>query len=168
VALIKQWEQEVKKKLKATHKLSVLLLHQKKKPYSELKRHDVVLTTYGSLASEWKRYHQHVAQRSESAEYREETDAELAKKCPLLHSKSVFYRVILDEAQCIKNRNTQGSQGVHQLRATYRWCLTGTPMMNNVSELFPLIRFLRIRPYCDFKMFQRVRGPSAHVLHERY
>ncbi|KAL2130227.1 hypothetical protein VTI74DRAFT_6724 [Chaetomium olivicolor] len=155
VALIKQWEQEIKKKLKASHKMSVYLLHMKRKPYSEIKRYDIVLTTYGSLASEWKRYNQHVEQRNESAGYNEAADQELAKKCPLLHPRSKFYRVILDEAQCIKNKDTQASKAAHQIHATYRWCLTGTPMMNGVSELYPLIRFLRIRPYCDFKTFQK-------------
>ncbi|KAK4140210.1 SNF2 family N-terminal domain-containing protein [Dichotomopilus funicola] len=162
VALIKQWESEVRKKVKAAHKLSVFLLHSKKRPYSELKRYDVVLTTYGSVAAEWKRYSQHVEARQASDRYREEDDMELAKKCPLLHPKSRFYRVILDEAQCIKNKDTQGSKAVHKINATYRWCLTGTPMMNGVTELYPLIRFLRIRPYNDFKTFQQAfKGLNA-------
>jgi SNF2 family DNA or RNA helicase len=156
VALIKQWESEVKSKLKGTHKLSVFLLHSKKKPYSEIKKYDVVLTTYGLLAAEWKRYNTHIEQRKDSPRYEEGDDMELAKKCPILHPRSKFYRIILDEAQCIKNKDTQGSRAVHKINATYRWCLTGTPMMNGVSELYPLIRFLRIRPYCDFTMFQRV------------
>lgn len=156
----------MKRKLKASHRLSVFLLHQKKKiPFSEIKRYDVVLTTYGSIASEWRQYNQHVAQRRASAQYDEEADVELAKKCPLLHPRSKFYRIILDEAQCIKNKETQGSRAAHQIKATYRWCLTGTPMMNGVSELYPLIRFLRIRPYCDFKMFQQVWDFSLN-LHE--
>ncbi|KAH6854916.1 SNF2 family N-terminal domain-containing protein [Chaetomium sp. MPI-CAGE-AT-0009] len=162
VALIKQWELEVKKKVKGAHKLSVFLLHSKKRPFSELKRYDVVLTTYGSVAAEWKRYNSHVEQRNGSARYVEEDDMELAKKCPLLHPRSKFYRIILDEAQCVKNKDTQGSKAVHKIDATYRWCLTGTPMMNGVSELYPLIRFLRIRPYSDFKTFQRTfRGLTA-------
>ncbi|KAK4102958.1 hypothetical protein N658DRAFT_330340 [Parathielavia hyrcaniae] len=156
VALIKQWESEVKKKLKgAPHRLSTLLLHSKKRPYSEIKNYDVVLTTYGSVAAEWKRYTQHVERMKEADGYQEDNDAELAKKCPLLHGRSRFYRVILDEAQCVKNKDTQASRAVHRIVATYRWCLTGTPMMNGVSELYPLIRFLRIRPYSDFTQFQR-------------
>ncbi|KAL2262941.1 hypothetical protein VTK26DRAFT_8867 [Humicola hyalothermophila] len=166
VALIKQWEHEVKKKLRASHRLSVFLMHQKKNvPFSELRRYDVVLTSYGSIASEWKRYHNHVQQRNGSDQYDPAADQELAKKCPLLHSRSKFYRIILDEAQCIKNKETQGAKGVHQINATYRWCLTGTPMMNNVSELYPLVRFLRIRPYCDFRMFQgafKSLGPRSN------
>jgi len=146
----------VKKKLKGSHQLSAFLFHSKKRPYSELKKYDVVLTTYGSVAAEWKRYSQHVEQRSCSEGYREEDDMELFSKCPLLHHRSKFYRIILDEAQCIKNKDTQSSKGVHKINATYRWCLTGTPMMNGVLELYPLIRFLRIRPYCDFKTFQKV------------
>ncbi len=157
VSLIRQWELEIKKKLKGTHKLKVFLLHQKKKSYSELKAFDVVLTTYGSLASEWKRYQQHVEHRGESPRYEAEQDMDLAKKCPLLHPRSKFYRVILDEAQCIKNKETQGSKAVHNLISVHRWCLTGTPMMNGVSELYPLIRFLRIGPYNDYGQFQRVR-----------
>ncbi|SPQ19048.1 f785f566-b04f-4de8-b33a-3f32fa42f9e3 [Thermothielavioides terrestris] len=173
VALIKQWEQEVRTKLKAAHKLSVLLLHQKKKPYSEIKKYDVVLTTYGSLASEWRRYIVHVQPRKESPQYDEEGDTELAKLCPLLHARSKFYRVILDEAQCIKNRNTQGSLAAHKISATYRWCLTGTPMMNGVSELYPLVRFLKIRPYCEFKVFQRdfrnlsAKGPTSDFTRDK-
>lgn len=134
-------------------------MHGKKLPFSDLKRYNVVLTTYGSIASEWKQYHKHVEQRNGSDQYNPELDQELAKKCPLLHPRSKFYRIILDEAQCIKNKETQGSKAAHQINATYRWCLTGTPMMNHVSELYPLLRFLRIRPYCEFKLFQQVWTP---------
>ncbi|KAL2150297.1 hypothetical protein VTH82DRAFT_7973 [Thermothelomyces myriococcoides] len=162
VALIKQWELEVKRKLKNSHQLSAFLFYSKKRPYSELKKYDVVLTTYGSIAAEWKRYNRHVEQRNDSPDYREEDDMDLFKKCPVLHPRSRFYRIILDEAQCIKNKDTQSSTAVHKINATYRWCLTGTPMMNGVSELYPLIRFLRIRPYSDFKTFQATfRGLSA-------
>jgi len=56
------------------------------------------------------------------------------------------YRVIIDEAQCIKNRQTVGSKAAHDLMATHRIVMTGTPMMNTIDELFPLIRFLDIPP----------------------
>lgn len=144
--------------------MSVYLLHQKKKiPYHQMKSFDVVLTTYGSIASEWKQYANHVEQRRAGDGYDAARDEELQRKCPILHPRSKFYRVILDEAQCIKNKDTQGSKAAHQLDATYRWCLTGTPMMNGVTELYPLIRFLRIRPYNNQKQFTEVSilGPTA-------
>lgn len=79
--------------------MSVFLLHQKKQPFHELKRYSVVLTTYGLVASEFKQYNKHVEQRRGSPAYNEAEDMELAKKCPLLHPTSKFYRVILDEAR---------------------------------------------------------------------
>lgn len=146
--------------------MNVLLLHQKKKiTYDQLKNYDVVLTTYGSIASEWKQFHLHIEQKKGGEGYEIEGDEELHKKCPLIHPRSRFHRIILDEAQCIKNKDTQGSKACHMVEATYRWCLTGTPMMNGVSELFPLIRFLRIRPYNSQKTFTDV-GSQSLVPHE--
>lgn len=65
-------------------------------------------------------------------------------------------RIILDEAQCIKNKNTKTAMGSCHLNATYRLCMSGTPMMNSVLELFSLIRFLGIRPYNSHERFQKV------------
>ena len=56
------------------------------------------------------------------------------------------YRVILDEAQFIKNRQTVCSKAAHDLTAKHRLVMTGTPMMNAIDELYPHIRFLRIPP----------------------
>ncbi|KAL1871984.1 hypothetical protein VTK73DRAFT_1814 [Phialemonium thermophilum] len=154
VALIKQWEREIHKKLNRESRLRVCLMHGKKYQYSELKNYDVVLTTYGTIAQEWKRYQQHITVRQGGQGYDASADAELHRKCPILHPKSVFYRVILDESQCIKNKDAQASKGASMITATYRWCLTGTPMMNGVIELYALIRFLRVRPYNNFRKFQ--------------
>lgn len=154
VALIKQWEVEIRNKLKPEHRLSVFLLHSKKLEYSALKEYDVVLTTFGLVAQEWKRYEKRVLERREAAGYDPYDDLELQRKCPLIHPRSKFHRVILDEAQNIKNKDAQASKGVDCIRADYRWCLTGTPMMNSVQELYPLIRFLKIKPYSSYKKFQ--------------
>ena len=43
-----------------------------------------------------------------------------------------WYRVVCDEAQFIRNRLTRCSAAVSMLRAKYRWCLTGTPVINTL------------------------------------
>ena len=65
-------------------------------------------------------------------------------------------RVILDEAQSIKNKTTKSAKAVFELEALTRFCMSGTPMMNNVGELFSLIHFLRIKPYCEYEKFNAV------------
>lgn len=47
-------------------------------------------------------------------------------------AKMKWYRVILDEAQFIRNRNTRSSKTVAMLKAKYRWMLTGTPITNSL------------------------------------
>lgn len=123
--------------------------------YEDIRNYDVVLTSYGKVGAEQKRFEKWVAQHPGA---RPERDADLAKSCPLLHPNSKFYRVILDEAQCIKNDKTLQARGTSSLKATYRWCLTGTPMMNGIHELFSLIKFLKIKPYHEQKEFNKTFG----------
>ncbi|MBI2947998.1 MAG: DEAD/DEAH box helicase [Verrucomicrobia bacterium] len=50
--------------------------------------------------------------------------------------------VVLDEAQRIKNWNTQTSQAIKRLRSRYAFVLTGTPIENRIDELHSLMDFL--------------------------
>ena len=57
VALLSQWQREIKQKLKSDHGLDSFILHGPKKAnmsWTRLKQYDVVLTTYGTLASEFR------------------------------------------------------------------------------------------------------------------
>ncbi|MHB8263139.1 MAG: SNF2-related protein [Acidimicrobiales bacterium] len=57
--------------------------------------------------------------------------------------KSVKWRrVVLDEAQNIKNPGTKQSQAVRALDAPRRVALTGTPVENRLSELWSIMTFL--------------------------
>lgn len=49
---------------------------------------------------------------------------------PLLGDECKWYRVIIDEAQCIKNKNTKAAVGAALLQAQTRFCMSGTPMVS--------------------------------------
>ena len=53
-----------------------------------------------------------------------------------------FDTVVLDEAQHIKNRQTQNAVAVKSIRAAHRLVLTGTPLENSVLDLWSLYDFL--------------------------
>lgn len=53
-----------------------------------------------------------------------------------------WHRVVLDEAQRIKNADSQTAQAVRSLRALHRLTLTGTPIENRLEELWSQFDFL--------------------------
>ena len=134
LALIKQWEDEIKTKVAKSHALRVLVHHgpSRTKSSVQLKKYDVVITTYQTLTSE------HAA-----SDMGREDGTRIG--CFGVH----WYRLILDEAHSIKNRNAKSTLAACALNSWYRWCLTGTPMQNNLDELQSLIKFLRIKPYSE-------------------
>jgi SNF2 family DNA or RNA helicase len=152
--LIKQWEREILSKIKNSYRLSTFVYHSgKKATWSTLRTYDVVLTTYGTLAAEFKKFEAHDKRKKAHPGM---DDSVYQSTLPFLGRSSKWYRVILDEAQCIKNRNTKSAQATSLLQAETRFCLTGTPMMNGVHELYSLIRFLRIKPYNEYSRFSAV------------
>ncbi|KAI8331610.1 SNF2 family N-terminal domain-containing protein [Choanephora cucurbitarum] len=130
VSLMDQWRREIKEK--TTPPLRVMVYHgagRTNNPY-EFSQYDVVISSYSVTANN---FHD-------------------TQKGPM--SKVRFHRVILDEAHTIKNKQTFGARGCCQIEATYRWCLTATPIQNKIEELYSLIKFLRIRPFCDWEEFR--------------
>lgn len=53
-----------------------------------------------------------------------------------------FRCVVLDESQNIKNYSSQTAMAVQLLESDHRFALSGTPMENNLTELYSLFRFL--------------------------
>ncbi|GJC81242.1 putative ATP-dependent helicase C582.10c [Colletotrichum liriopes] len=152
LALIRQWESEIKEKVAKTHGLKVCVHHgpQRTKKFKDLAAYDVVVTTYQVLVSEWG--------------HSSEDDNGVKAGCFGLH----WWRVVLDEAHTIKNRNAKSTKACYALRSEYRWCLSGTPMQNNLEELQSLIKFLRIKPYDDLKEWKEqiekpLKNGKGHV-----
>ena len=105
-------------------KLKVGVYYGINRDFSSLKKVDVILTTYGTI--------------------RNDIESLLEHKFDLL---------ILDESQNIKNINSQTTKAVLLLNAKKRVALSGTPIENNLLELYSLFRFLNPEMFGSVQRF---------------
>lgn len=163
VSLLRQWAAEIESKVKRDTKVKIAVYHgsdkRKLSNFRAMKQFDVVMTSYGTLSSEFKKHYRSAIEEAKVSKDQNVLPDENAGGTdyvsPFFASESNFYRIILDEAQNIKNKLSIASKAVSRIKSTYRFCLSGTPMQNNVDELYPILRFLRIRPYDDQARFNK-------------
>ncbi|KAJ5884727.1 hypothetical protein N7495_009237 [Penicillium taxi] len=154
-ALMDQWRLELARHMKTGYKFSVLIFHDKTRntPWDELKRYDIVITTFGTLVAHYKAIEKADEMRLKlmrpSSEWKKVQD-----QAYMYGPKAKWHRIIIDEAQNIKNSSTKAAKACRRIQARYRWCLTGTPMMNGLKDYGSLIQFLKIRPYCYTDVFK--------------
>jgi hypothetical protein len=113
--------------------LKVLTLHgpERKAQFESIDGHDLVLTTFALLPR----------------------DREVLVAQP-------WRALIVDEAQNVKNPQTNAAKVLRQLQAKQRICLTGTPIENHLGELWALMDFLNPGLLGDRRQFARsFRGP---------
>lgn len=140
VALM-QWQQEIKSYTDGTLKTFVFHgtnLKTKGITVKELKKYDVIMMSYNSLESMYRK--QEKGFKRKDGIYKEKS---------VIHAIN-FHRVILDEAHSIKTRTTMTAKACFALKTEYRWCLSGTPLQNRIGEFFSLIRFLNVRPFASY------------------
>lgn len=81
-----------------------------------------------------------------------------------------FHMVVLDESQTIKNFTARQTRSVIMLKSDKRFALSGTPIENNLSELYSLFRFLNPAMFGSMDNFNReyvspmANGKSREVL----
>ncbi len=111
-SLVFNWVAEAKK---FTPELKVLALQgpDRHTRFDQIPAHDIVVTSYALIRRDAERYR-----------------------------ALEFDTVALDEAQHIKNRQTQNAQAVKAVRARHRLVLTGTPLENSVLDLWSIFDFL--------------------------
>jgi len=111
-SVIHNWQHEL---ARLAPSLRSLVLHGtgRHAAFAEIAAHDVVLTTYPLLARDVD---------------------ELAK-----HE---FHLAIFDEAQNLKNARTRAAEAAARLRAASRIALSGTPLENNLAELWSQFNLL--------------------------
>ncbi|MDR2485525.1 MAG: DEAD/DEAH box helicase [Treponema sp.] len=66
-----------------------------------------------------------------------------------------FLYIILDESQNIKNLTTRTASAALSLRAVHRLAMSGTPVENNLGELYSLFRFLNPNFFGSEQFFNR-------------
>lgn len=111
-SVLPNWEREAQKFVPQLKRLTIYGT-KREDLFSKIKDSDLVITTYALL--------------------RRDLDELLKYK---------YSSVILDEAQNIKNPNTITARSVRKLEADTKLCLSGTPIENNLFELWSLFEFL--------------------------
>ncbi|KAL5759160.1 hypothetical protein ACOSQ2_017998 [Xanthoceras sorbifolium] len=182
-SILRQWGQELEDKVSDEAKISFLVYHggSRTKDPVELAKYDVVVTTYSIVTNEVPK--QSLVDEDEADEkngeiYGLSSQFSVNKKrkkisdvskrgkkgrkgngrscidsgCGPL-AKVGWFRVVLDEAQTIKNHRTQVARACCSLRAKRRWCLSGTPIQNAIDDLYSYFRFLKYDPYAVYKSF---------------
>ncbi|KAF7306764.1 SNF2 family DNA-dependent ATPase [Mycena indigotica] len=148
---------------------------------------DAVITTYATLASEYSKQNKSIVSAEDEDEEEETSDSDIEvddngnsivklskpKKAGMKRKKSGapgasevssalqsihWFRVVLDEAHCIKETTTVGSRACCDLVADRRLCLTGTPVQNKLDDVFALIKFLRLSPFDDKNVWTEFIG----------
>ena len=57
-------------------------------------------------------------------------------------------RLFLEEAHQARNAKTDTFKAVQFLKARRRWAITGTPFINDYTDIHSLLKFLRSKPWC--------------------
>ncbi|XP_076882624.1 helicase-like transcription factor CHR28 [Bidens hawaiensis] len=188
-SVLRQWARELDEKVAEDGKLEVLIYHggSRTKNPAELASYDVVLTTYAIVGKEVpsKDFDEDEEDQRNGLNFafaskKRKGISGMKKKGKKgfggfatdssgTLAKVSWLRVILDEAQTIKNSRTQISRACCGLKAKKRWCLSGTPMQNNIDELFSYFRFLKCDPYANYKSFcNHIKFPISNFSSHGY
>lgn len=124
-SLLFNWQREASK---FAPTLNMILYHgTSRQRYKDiLNMSDVILTSYGTVLR----------------------DLEILKGIN-------FHYIILDEAQMIKNPTSQISHALRHLSGRYRLALTGTPIENNLAELWSMFSFINPGMLGAFRNFSQ-------------
>lgn len=133
VGVMSNWSRQIKMHVKSSNPLKVLTYHgssRKSITAADLAKHDVVISTYGTLSTEFM-------------------PAGTTIKASISHSKTGLFsmkwkRIVLDEGHFIRNQATKSAIAACAIEAECRWVLTGTPIVNTIKDLHSMLKFLRI------------------------
>ncbi len=91
------------------------------------------------------------------------TSYDLLKRDIAEYQDCIFDCLIIDEAQFIKNTNTEASKSVKAINSKLRFALTGTPIENRLSELWSIFDFLMPGFLYNYETFRREFETSSDL-----
>uniref|UniRef100_A0A8C8C2R8 Helicase-like transcription factor n=1 Tax=Oncorhynchus tshawytscha TaxID=74940 RepID=A0A8C8C2R8_ONCTS len=135
LSVLSNWLDQLDQHVRADVKLNVYLYYgsERNRDTHFLSSQHMVLTTYNVLSADYS----------------------VSGGASPLHTVR-WLRVVLDEGHIIRNPNTQQSKAVLKLNTQRRWILTGTPIQNNLRDLWMLVAFLRLKPFDVREWWNRV------------
>uniref|UniRef100_F6QQY6 Helicase ATP-binding domain-containing protein n=1 Tax=Ciona intestinalis TaxID=7719 RepID=F6QQY6_CIOIN len=151
-SLIFHWKNEINNRC---HKdlLSIHLYHGKdrERDAEKLAEFDVVITTYDVVRRTHPKPPKQTGLTTDTKPVTIDT-----KSDPLEHALFLikWRRVILDEAHQIRNFKSQTSMAACALNAHSRWAMSGTPVQNQESDMYAMIKFLHCSPFDEHKLWK--------------
>ncbi|MCF8243317.1 MAG: DEAD/DEAH box helicase family protein [Melioribacteraceae bacterium] len=125
-SVVFNWIDEINKFAPSLSVLNHTGTQRIKEDESHLAKYDVIITSYGIVLRDYD-----------------------------LLSNLNFHYIILDESQKIKNPNSKTGKIIRKLNADNKLCLTGTPIENNLSELWSQMSFLNPGLLGSFNKFNK-------------
>lgn len=126
VSVMSQWRDEIKRTVRPCPRVLIYYgTNRKNTIFQVAQEYDYVISSYHSLAYEY--------------------DYSPTKKIFRIQ----WHRVVLDEAHWIRNRTTHIAKACSYLNGMRRWVVTATPIQNRLSDLEPLIAFLKLPGFSE-------------------
>lgn len=132
LSVMSNWKNQAEIHTKTKYAPNCLIYHgqnQRGLTPDQFKDYDIVITTYQTMTLEL---------------FAGNKD----KPGPVPAAKGLFSvnwrRVVLDEGHTIRNPKAKMSRAAHMLMADSRWVLSGTPIVNNLKDLYSHVKFIRM------------------------